>query len=123
MALIDIKNILHDATTHDEKEHAGDVIDTAAENIGDGHNLQLFVRLASAYSSQDLDVDFNVQDSDDNESFDTVVSATINAEDMTEPRELLKFGLPAGLRRYVRLQISSSSSPEDGGEITAWIGM
>lgn len=120
---LDVKNQFHGGTTHDSTEENGTELNTAVVDIGDSHNLQLYINVDSGYSSEDLDVDFNLQDSADGSSWATVLTHTENVQNMTEPGEILRVGLPANLRQYVRLQISSGSSPSSGGDISAIIAM
>jgi hypothetical protein len=121
--MLDVKNRFHDGTTHSGTSHNGTEINTAVVDIGDSHNLQLYVNVDSGYSSEDLDVDFNLQDSADGQSWATVLTHTENVQNMTEPGEILRVGLPANLRQNVRLQISSGSSPSSGGDISAYMAM
>lgn len=96
---------------------------TATRDIGAGKRLELIVEVVTTCTSGGSNTtQIVLQDSADNSSFTTVLSGPATAvASLTAGTELLRIGIPPGLRQYIRIAYVIATADLTAGAFTAYI--
>ena len=97
----------------------------AGRDIGHGRDLDLVVLCTeTAASGGASTVQFHLEDSADNSAFAKVVETPAIAKaSLVAGTEVLRIGLPGGLRRYTRLYYTVTTADLTAGRFTAFLAL